>query len=297
MLAAPSGIRFPINAGVPRFVEADPGYLETFGEQWNRYRRVQLDSATGQPHSRRRLLEGTGWRLEALAGQRILEAGCGAGRFTEILLEAGAEVWAVDGSAAVDACWRNHGPHPNLVVLQADLFALPFPRRSFDRVLCYGVLQHTPDPKRAFFALIDQLRPGGSIAADVYARPQRLDRWNTRYVWRWLTTRLDPDLLRRIIEWYVPKWLPIDTRLARLPKVGRLAVSIVPCWNYTGVLALSPADLEAWAVLDTFDALASRYDKPQSLAEVQGWCHEAALRDVSVRYGGNGILINALAPE
>jgi hypothetical protein len=95
----------------------------------------------------------------------------------------------------------------------------------------------------------------------------------------------------------VPRWLPLDTRLARVPKVGRFLTAVVPCWNYTGLLPLSPEELRAWAVLDTFDALSPRYDLPQTEETVRKWCDEAGLADVDVRPGGNGILINARRPS
>jgi 2-polyprenyl-3-methyl-5-hydroxy-6-metoxy-1,4-benzoquinol methylase len=279
-----------VEGGIPRFVE-DASYAESFGEQWARYRRVQLDSITGKPLSRDRLVEGTGWRLEELGGERVLEVGCGAGRFTEVLAATGAEVWAVDASRAVDACAQTVGDAPNVRLAQADLFDLPFAPGSFDRVLCYGVLQHTPDPRAGFLALVEQLRPGGVLAADVYRKAEYVDRWSAKYLWRPVTTRLPRRWLRRLVAWYIPRWLPVDTRLARVPRVGRFLVAAVPCWNYTGLLPLSRHELAAWAVLDTFDALSPRYDKPQTLDAVRAWCGDAGLVDVDVRPGGNGILI------
>lgn len=277
--------------GIPRFV-ADDGYAESFGEQWKRWRLVQLDSVTGKPISRRRLFEGTGWP-ERLDGATVLEVGCGAGRFTEVLLDAGAEVWALDASSAVDAARENLGEHDRLHLAQADLFDLPFAEGSFDYVLCYGVLQHTPDPRRAFLTVC---RYGGTIAADVYRRQPFVDRWSAKTLWRPLTRRLPRETLRRVVEWYVPRWLPVDTRLARVPKVGRFLTAAVPCWNYTGLLPLSRDELVAWAVLDTFDALSPRYDEPQTLGAVESWVREAGLVDASVRYGGNGILVNGRQP-
>jgi SAM-dependent methyltransferase len=269
------------------------GYAEAFGEQWRRWRRVQLDSVTGKPISRGRLAEGTGWPLDDLGGETVLEVGCGAGRFTEILAAGGAEVWAVDATSAIDATHETLGDQPNVHLLQADLFDLPFEPGSFDRVLCYGVLQHTPDPRAAFLALVEQVRPGGVLATDVYRRAEYVDRWSAKRLWRPLTTRLPRRWLRRIVEWYVPRWLPVDTRLARVPKVGRFLVAVVPCWNYTGLLPLSQDELRAWAVLDTFDALAPRHDRPQALDAVRAWCRDAGLVESDVRPGGNGILINA----
>jgi len=269
---------------------SDVRYADSFGEQWNRYRRVQLDSVTGKPLSRTRFFAGTGWP-ERLDGDRVLEVGCGAGRFTEVLISTGAEVVAVDASSAVEACRETVGDRATIV--QADLFDLPFAEASFDRVFCYGVLQHTPDPRAAFLTIVRYAKPGGWIAADVYKRAHYVDRWSAKRLWRPLTTRLPRRWLRRIVEWYVPKWLPVDTRIARVPKLGRFLTAVVPCWNYTGLLPLSPEELRLWAVLDTFDALATRYDKPQTLEAVREWCDAAGLVDVTVREGGNGIEINA----
>jgi 2-polyprenyl-3-methyl-5-hydroxy-6-metoxy-1,4-benzoquinol methylase len=274
----------------------DDGYAESFGEQWNAYRRVQLDSSTGRPLSHDRLFAATGWP-ERLDGERVLEVGCGAGRFTEVLLAAGAEVWAVDASSAVEAARANLGEHERLHLAQADLFDLPFARESFDRVLCLGVLQHTPDPRGAFLAICELARPGGWVAADVYRRQPYVDRWSAKTLWRPLTRRLPPRLLRRVVEWYVPRWLPVDTRLARVPRLGRFLTAAIPCWNYTGLLDLDRDQLRAWAVLDTFDALSPAYDTPQTLETVREWVAAAALEDAAVVYGGNGIEVTGRRPR
>jgi SAM-dependent methyltransferase len=278
----------PARDGIPRFVQ-ELDYAESFGDQWRRWRRVQLDSATGKSLSRDRLFRGTGWTPEELEGELVLEVGCGAGRFTEVLLECGARVVAVDASTAVDACRETCGDDPNLSIVQADLHALPFRPGSFDRVFCFGVLQHTPDPERAFRALVEQLRPGGLLAADVYRHQPYIDRWSAKTLWRPLTRRLPRDRLRRIIEWYIPRWLPIDDRLRRVPRLGRFLIAVVPCWNPYGLFDLSGEEKVAWTILDTFDALAPRYDHPQSVEDVERWCERAGLEDVSVRYGGNGV--------
>jgi SAM-dependent methyltransferase len=271
----------------------DDGYAESFGDQWNRWRSVQLDSVTGKPLSRARFFEGTRWPQD-LTGQKVLELGCGAGRFTEVLLEAGAEVWAVDASSAVDAARSNLGEQERLHLAQADLFDLPFEQGTFDRVLCFGVIQHTPDPKSAF---LTAMRYGEWLAADVYRTQPYVDRWSAKTLWRPLTTRMARDRLRRIVEWYVPRWLPVDTRLAKIPKLGRFLTAIVPCWNYTGLYPLDEDELVAWAVLDTFDALSPRYDEPQTLETVQEWVREAELAEADVRYGGNGIVVTGRRPS
>jgi SAM-dependent methyltransferase len=286
----------PVRNGIPRYVD-ELDYVANFGEQWQRYRRVQLDSETGTTLSRDRFFHGTRWTREALKGELVLEVGCGAGRFTQVLLEAGARVVAVDASTAVDACRETCGDDSRLSIVQADLHALPFRAGSFDRVFCYGVLQHTPDPERAFHALVAQVRPGGLIAADVYRHLPYVDRPSAKLLWRPLTKRMPREWLRRILEWYIPRWLPIDDQLARIPRLGRFFVAVVPCWNPRGLYELNSRDeVVAWTILDTYDALAPRYDNPQTIDAVRGWCERAGLVDVDVRYGGNGIEINAKRP-
>lgn len=295
-LIGAAGDRYPVKDGIPRFVQT-PEYVESFGKQWNRYRRVQLDSVIGRPLSRSRLYEGTKWNPATVAGDLVLDLGCGAGRFTEVLAADGARVVAVDASSAVDACNETCGDRPNVAIVQADLYSLPFRPESFDRVFSYGVLQCVPDPERAFRALVAQVRPGGIVAADTYRPLPWIDRWSSKYLWRPVTTRVPHDLLFRTLEWYIPRWLPIDTRLARVPKIGRFLVAVVPCWNYTGILDLNPGELVRWAILDTFDALAPPYEHPRTVNDVKAWCERAGLVDVDVRYGGNGVLVNARRPS
>jgi hypothetical protein len=80
-------------------------------------------------------------------------------------------------------------------------------------------------------------------------------------------------------------------------RVLRYAVpAIVPCWNYTGTLPLTPEQIASWAILDTFDALSPRYDSPQSEETLAAWCNEAGLEDVQIKATGNGIVGNARKP-
>src|SRR5260370_5731013 len=118
--------------------------------QWDLPAGTQLGSRTGAHPSELRLGRCAGLPLEQFAGLRVLEAGCGAGRFTELLVRAGALVHSVDlSAAAVDTNRRNIGAPANYAVAQADIRALPFPAAAFDMVLCLGLLQHTPSPEQS----------------------------------------------------------------------------------------------------------------------------------------------------
>src|SRR6184192_1986771 len=120
-------------------------YTDSFGFEWNRFSRTQLDSANGTRRSRDAFIEKTGWALDDLRGKRVLDAGFGMGRFAEIAADAGAEVHAVDLSEAVFAARGNLRQRANVHIYRADIMALPFRERTFDFIYSLGVLHHTPN--------------------------------------------------------------------------------------------------------------------------------------------------------
>jgi len=276
--------RYPVIDSVPRFVPAQ-NYAESFGWQWNRFRQTQLDSYSGHPISRERFFRQSGWRPAELVGRRVLDVGCGAGRFAEVALACGAEVVAVDYSSAVDACWRNLGPHANLSVVQADIYRLPFALNQFDYVYCFGVLQHTPDVKGAFLALPAQLREGGRLAVDIYPRQARNILW-PKYWLRHITKRVPAPQLFALVQRGVQILWPMSLAVGRFPVVGRKLRYALPVMNYEGLYPLSPAQLREWAILDTFDMLAPAHDSPQSVATLRAWFTLAGLRDIKVFRAG-----------
>jgi SAM-dependent methyltransferase len=281
---------YPVRNGIPRFVPAD-NYAESFGYQWNLHRRTQLDSNTGLPISRQRVFEVTGWP-EKLDGEVMLEAGCGAGRFTEILLGTGATVFSFDYSAAVDANSANNGSHASLQLFQADIFNIPLRERAFDKVFCLGVLQHTPDPAKAFASLARYVKPGGELVIDIYAkRLSAVLSW--KYLLRPITRRLDQQRLHRIIEIAVPALAPISAALRRV--AGRAGARLLPIVEYSH-LGLPRELNKEWAILDTFDMYAPAHDHPQSPATVKRWFETAGLIDITVRYGPNGIIGKGIMP-
>ena len=281
---------FPIVTGVPRFVEREH-YAGSFGLQWNVHRQTQLDSYTGLPLSRNRLFQVSGWP-EDLRGQTILEAGSGAGRFTEVLVSTGAEVLSFDLSTAVDANYANNGHHPNLIIFQADLSDIPVRPLSVDKVICLGVLQHTPDPAAAFRRLTEHVRPGGELVVDVYAaRLRSLLSW--KYALRPLTRRADRRRLYRIIAAATPPLVPLSAWLYRL--AGPFGARLLPIVQYAH-LGLPSALNREWAILDTFDMYAPAHDHPQNLSAVRRWFADAEFVGVTVEYGPNGIIARGRRP-
>ena len=259
------GASYPLVAGVGRFV--DPrNYAASFGYQWRRFARVQLDSANGTSRSRDTFVAKTGWTVEELSGQRILDAGCGMGRFSEVCADAGAEVHAVDLSDAVSVAAENMRGRPNAHFYQADILNLPFAAESFDRVFSIGVLHHTPSTRAAFLQLVPLVRRGGRIAIWVYS--DRLRALLGSEILRPLTSRLPTRVMLAAARLAIPLYY-----VHRLPLIGRLT---------TVALHTSMEPDPTWRWLDTFDWYTPRYQWKHSTDEVVSWFREAGLTDVTV---------------
>lgn len=278
-------IRYPIRDFIPRFVPGS-NYADNFGMQWNRFRSTQLDSHSGIPVSAERFWHATRWDPASMDGQLVLDAGCGSGRFAEVALASGAHVVAIDYSSAADACYKNLGKSPNLDVIQADIYALPFAGGVFPFVYSLGVLQHTPDVRGAFKALPPLVAPSGKLCVDYYwKRLQTVMR--PKYMLRPITKRIPQDRLFDFLQKHIRLLLRTSQALGRVPVMGGVLRRMVPVADYTGIYPLNDKQLEEWALLDTFDNLAPRYDSPQTARTARQWFDEAGFRDVEVEHVGH----------
>lgn len=267
LTCAGCGKAFPIEDGIPRFVERD-NYASSFGYQWNRFKLEQIDSANGTGLSEKRFHSETEWTPESLRGKWVLDAGCGAGRFLDVAAKSGAEVVGVDISSAIDAAKANLAHHNNVHFVQASILELPFRPEAFDAVYCIGVIQHTPDPQGVLHSLPKVLKHGGRIAVTIYERKA----WtllNTKYLLRPLTKRLGKETLLRGIKGAMPVLFPLTNAMFRLPLVGRFFMFTIPIANYVHENRLSRRQRYDWAVLDTFDMLSPQYDQPQTQGDVE----------------------------
>jgi SAM-dependent methyltransferase len=276
--------RYPVREFIPRFVP-ESSYADNFGMQWNMFRETQLDSKSGHPISAERFWASTGWTAAALEGQWVLDCGCGAGRFAEVALSAGARVVALDYSSAADAAYANLKHHRNFHVVQGDIYALPFAPATFPFVYSFGVLQHTPDVEKAFAALPPMVAPGGNLCADFYEATWKHHLLPRHYL-RPVTTRIDKTRLFGLCKKWVPRLLAVSQRLGRIPRIGRLLVRAIPVADYTGIYPLDQQQLREWALLDTFDWLSPAYDQPQRREIVAGWIEAGGFTRVDVVKAG-----------
>lgn len=283
------GRTFPVRDGIPRFVPHED-YTASFGFQWNRFEKTQLGLAA----TSERFGTETGWPRD-LQGQLVVEAGCGAGRFTSLAASTGARVVSLDASLAVEAAKRNN-PLASVTFLQADLRAIPLREGVADKLYCFGVLQHTPDPEESFRALLPCLKPGGEVVFDIY----RLS-WRSalagKYLLRVVTKRLPPRVLFPLVRVYFAVLWALLAPLHRL--LGRRAWragALLGIADYRGVHDLAPERLRELSLLDTFDMLSPAHDHPRTFGQVRRWLERAGLDRPFVGPGHNGVLARGTKP-
>jgi SAM-dependent methyltransferase len=296
-LRCPSGDAYPVVDAIPRFVRGARA-TDAFGIQWNRYRLTQLDSHTGTTISRDRLRHALGEELWAgLRDRVVLEVGCGAGRFTEILLEHGARVVSVDLSEAVAANVRNFPISSHHRVAQADLHGLPFEPRQFDLVLCLGVVQHTESPERAIGALYEQAGPGGTLVFDHYTYGLSSLGFflSTSPLVRAYFRRLPPDEGLRYTEALVRRLWPLHSHGRRY---RTLLNRVSPVVTYFGVLdELSDEQQREWALLDTHDSLTDWFKRFRTRGSLERTLAQLGAADVVCTKAGNGVEARARRPD
>jgi len=177
------GAEFPVIRGIPRLLlsplqEAllgsppssarDDVQIRTalsFGFEWSRFPEMYGEWEKTflnymEPH-----------KAEFFHGKKVLDAGCGNGRFAHYAAKYGAEVCAIDLGPAVEVAQQNAGRSEAVQVIQADLHRPPFAVETFDFIYSIGVLHHLPNPEAAFQNLLRYLRPGGEIQIYLYWSP------------------------------------------------------------------------------------------------------------------------------
>lgn len=287
--------RTPIVRWLPRFVPSE-SYASSFGFQWNRFDRIQIDRFMLNDLSRDRFQATTGWPPH-LEGQRILEAGCGAGRFTQIALETGAELFSFDLSSAVEAAWRNNSGTLKLTVFQASIYEIPLRKGAFDKIFCMGVLQHCPDVAGAFRSLLPFLRPGGEIVIDVYEKTNGFP--PLKYLVRPFVKHLSTESLYKLLRRTIPSAFEVKKAIHRMPAVGSRLAALIPIGPISHAPRLNYTDeeLKQVKILSALDMLSPVYDQPQRMQDVQRWFEEAGLVEIQLKRGFNGINAKGKRPN
>jgi 2-polyprenyl-3-methyl-5-hydroxy-6-metoxy-1,4-benzoquinol methylase len=265
---------------VSRYVEVGTDYTQSFGFQWNKFQKTQIDVNNETYNSKIRFFAETNWDKENLEHKNILEVGSGAGRFSEVILKyTKANLYSLDYSNAVEANYRNnekYGERFNLI--QASIYEMPYEPKQFDKVVCVGVLQHTPNFKDSIAALANMVKPGGELVVDFYPIRSWYTKICAKYIFRPITKKWNHEKLLLKIENNI-NWMIKASHFLHKIKLGFLTrfVPICDIYNTLPYKALSKDELKEWCILDTFDMFSPEHDHPQRISTVKKWVENTGL--------------------
>jgi SAM-dependent methyltransferase len=276
---------YPFVNGIARFVDAQH-YAASFGFQWHRYQKTQLDHDEVR-ESERHFLMKTALRPEELRGKLVLDVGCGMGRFAEVATRWGARVVGIDLSAAAEVAAKNLADR-DFVAFQADVFTLPFAPESFDVIYSVGVLHHTPDCEAAVKTLEKYLKPGGVLAVWLYSGYNKWYRFSDFY--RRFTSKMKPRTLHGILKVAVPVIYNLEQGLRRVPLVGRPIAGAVH-----HVFPVNRQKNPEARMLDTFDWYSPKYQSKHTYEQVFKWYRDMGMEDMGI--GEFSIAVRGRKPE
>jgi len=240
--------------GIARFVEQ--AHLESFGTQWNRFDVVRDDE------DRRVLAVKTGVKLDELSGLRVLDAGCGGGRYSRLAAMAGASVVGADHSSAVEKASAVCRDLPRADFLQADLKRLPLEPGSFDLVFSIGVMHHDRETRAVFDEVSKMVCPGGRMAVWLYRRNTWWQEWlNDRM--RRRASVMSPERLER--------WCRRLSWWGGVPVLNKLLNKLINFSNHPD------AELR---MCDTYDWYAPTYQHHHTVVELREWFESAGFGDL-----------------
>jgi len=300
-LISTDGNEYPNINGIPRFVD-ESHYSDDFGIQWKRFPVTQLDSRNGKAFSRDRLVRCLNGHFDELCGKRVLEAGSGSGRFTEIIADTGATLHTFDSSLAIEANFQNNQFFDNILFAQADIYNCPFRRNSYDFVICLGVVQHTPDPEKTIAKLYELVKPGGYLVFDHY-----LFKWRNilpppigiaSNIYRPLILKLPQKQRMSVVKKIIDFWFPIHWKFRNYLSAQRILRRISPVLFYWGNLDLvSKEQFYEFAFLDTHDSLTDVFKHQRTKSQLSKTLEILGASHIQVSHGGNGLEVFCQRPR
>jgi len=278
----------PVTDGIPRFVNSKT-YASLFGDQWKEFKKTQLDSYSGTSISTDRLNRVLGDLADDLDGKYVLEAGCGAGRFTEVLLKKGAKLVSADLSTAVEVNNENFPQSDKHFIIQADINNMPFADNTFDVVICIGVIQHTPNPENTIKDLFDLVKHGGTLVIDHYTF-SKSNYFRLAPLYRRRFKKLTAEQTIKRVKHLVDLFLPLHKKVKGKKVLSVLLNRISPVISYYDAFPQLNDQLQTeWAMLDTHDSLTDWHKFFRTKPQIVSTLKALGAVDIWCEYGGNGV--------
>jgi ubiquinone/menaquinone biosynthesis C-methylase UbiE len=272
---------------IPRFAP-NQNYTLAFGRQWKEYSKVQLDSFNRTTISEERVEVALNCPLASLKGLKVLEAGSGAGRFTEILLKYGAIVYSFDLSEAVEVNLANNRGNKDFTIFQADIEKIPFRDNYFDIALCLGVMQHTRNSFLSLKELERVTKKDGTISFDHYQK--HLGQYISLYLVYWIIIKnLNSSNQLKVTEFLTRIFFPIHWFFRNISFIQFLLRRISPISFYYGMFDLSKDQHMEVSMLDTHDKNTDHYKRMLSHRELEKLIKKFDFKSYKIFKGGTGL--------
>ncbi|MEL7145347.1 MAG: class I SAM-dependent methyltransferase [Bacteroidota bacterium] len=101
---------------------------------------------------------------------KVIDIGCGSGRWSKYVAPKVGLIEAVDPSHAVLVARKMLSDNPNARVTQAEANNIPFADNTFDLGFSLGVLHHIPDTQSALNSCVSKIKSGGHFLVYFYYR-------------------------------------------------------------------------------------------------------------------------------
>jgi len=277
------GADFPIQFGIPIFLspeEKESHVAKSFGFEWQMQHKgaFEKDAVFG-----RTLDEDIEYFFNAFAiapeqikNKLVLDAGCGSGALTVELAKRFPDCTFVglDINPAIMKVYENSIDLPNLYVVRASVFSIPFLEETFDLVWSNGVIHHTGNTRGAFNSVIRQVKTGGRAYLWVYQKklspmvalrilliPLGLKYWNHEFLYHFC----------QLIS--LPTWLVV--------KVFALFGKLRFTRKHTHLRILTQNRGYNELVLTWFDVLSPKYRSTYSKSEFESWFVQNNFQDIA----------------
>ena len=254
------------------FLKVHGSTQERFGHEWMKYPGPMAED-------REVFLSETQIPAKDWEGMRILDGGCGMGRYSRVAHSLGAVVTALDLSPALIRLQDLAKASERMHLAQGNLMRPPFRKEVFDIVYSVGVIHHTPSAKETFTQLARLVKPKGRLSVWVYGAPGKFSDFKTNPLregrqglkkfifWAWLTVCLREFLsdALRLFTVRMPHGLlyalcyPLAA-LGKVPLIKYLTFSVHPLWRVR--------------LQENFDWLTPPYQSHHTKEELAGWFRE-----------------------
>lgn len=286
-------LTYPIINGIPRFI-GEESYSSNFGFEWKKWPRIQFESENkGKPmegRTRKMFDSITSFTSEKIKDKYVVEFGCGAGRFLDIVREKGGLAIGIDMSMAVEVARANFKDDHDVFIVQGDILNPPFKKDVFDYGFSIGVFHHTPNPKMAVLKMTNSVKPGGEIAIRVYPKKSLYD-YTSVYIFRnvniFISKIFGKSIMRKpaLLYSYFSAYLlyPFLELVRKIPVLGYYTARCVEKFVLVNVQL---PDVN-WRVLDVFDAITPEIASTHTAKEVTDWLTSAKLSNIKQTTNGN----------